>query len=183
MPVSAASVPGAPGSRRRTHDRNEKSCGAIPPARSSASTRVATREPAEYSSCSRPGGSCGPGCAPWSPRASQATRKRDLLLTGFALARVSELDVADRVLVASKLDTENVRLSSLRAGGMGASPEMDLQLLEVDARDRVGEVRLLERCDLVLGQRQLLGGQRILHVLELRRADDRRRAARLGAGP
>ena len=48
-------------------------------------------------------------------RASQPTRKRDLLLTGFALARGAVLDVADRVRVASKLDAEDLPLAAARA--------------------------------------------------------------------
>src|ERR1700733_13497829 len=41
-------------------------------------------------------------------------------------------------------------------------------------RDRVRDVRLLERGDLLVAERELLGRERILEVRELGRADDRR---------
>ena len=51
------------------------------------------------------------------------------------------------------------------------------------AGDGVGDVGLLELGDLVLAQRQLLGGERIFEVLDLRGTDDRRRHAGLVQQP
>ena len=50
-------------------------------------------------------------------------------------------------------------------------------------RNGARHVRLLEPRDLVLAERQLLGGERVLEMRELRRADDRRRDARLVQQP
>ena len=55
--------------------------------------------------------------------------------------------------------------------------------LELDARDWVRDVRLLESRDLLVAQRQRLGREGVLHVLELGGADDRRRDARLVQEP
>ena len=54
---------------------------------------------------------------------------------------------------------------------------------KVSDRDRVRNVRLLEPVDLVRAQRQLLGGERVLQVRDLRRPGDRRRHARLVPEP